>query len=140
MLDEDAYPVAWLGSLYQGRWMVEPDIESIKCTMGLEHLRSQSPAGLESEIWTGMLTYNLVRIKMLQSGYEANREIRSMSLSALRKPISCSPRTGCYVRSSASAKRWQFPLSNRAPAPTSVNALIDPSHEKTNAFQRFSSG
>lgn len=79
MLDRDAYPSDWLGSMYQGRWMVEPDIESIKCTMGLEHLRSQSPEGLEREIWTGVLTYNLVRAKMLQSGYEAWREIRSLS-------------------------------------------------------------
>ena len=79
MLDRDEHPGAWLGSMYQGRWMVEPDIESIKCTMGLEHLRSQSPEGLEREIWTGMLTYNLIRTKMLQSGYDAGREIRSMS-------------------------------------------------------------
>lgn len=79
MLDRDAYPGAWLGSMYRGRWMVEPDIEAIKCTMGLEHLRGQSPEGLEREIWTGMLTYNLVRSKMLQSGYAAGREIRSMS-------------------------------------------------------------
>ena len=59
--------------------MVEPDIGSIKCTMGLEHLRGQSPKSLEREIWTGALTYNLVRLKMLQSGYAAAREIRSMS-------------------------------------------------------------
>ena len=59
--------------------MIEPDIESIKCTLGLEHLRGQSPESLEREIWTGVLTYNLVRLKMLQSGYAAGREIRSMS-------------------------------------------------------------
>lgn len=59
--------------------MVEPDIESIKCVMGLEHLRGQSPEALERKIWTGMLTYNLVRLKMLQSGYATGREIRSMS-------------------------------------------------------------
>jgi hypothetical protein len=79
LLDREVYPGAWLGSIYQGRWMVEPDIESIKCVMGLEHLRGQSPEALEREIWTGMLTYNLVRLKMLQSGYAAGREIRSMS-------------------------------------------------------------
>lgn len=79
MLDRDEYPSAWLGSMYRGRWIVEPDIKSIQCTMGLEHLRSQSPEGLEREIWTGVLTYSLVRAKMLQSGYEAWREIRSLS-------------------------------------------------------------
>ena len=79
LLDTEAYPGTWLGSVYQGRWMVEPDIESIKCTMGLEHLRGQSPESLERELWAGMLTYNLVRLKMLQSGYAVGREIRSMS-------------------------------------------------------------
>ncbi len=68
LLDREVYPGAWLGSIYQGRPMVKPDIESIKCVMGLEHLRGQSPEALERKIWTGMLTYNLVRLKMLQSG------------------------------------------------------------------------
>jgi hypothetical protein len=65
--------------MYEGRWIVEPDIESIKCTLGLEHLRGQSPESLHRELWTGVLTYNLVRLKMLQSGYAAGREIRSLS-------------------------------------------------------------
>jgi len=79
MLDCERYPGEWLGSLYEGRWLIEPDIESIKCTMNRELLRAQSPEGIERELWTGLLTYNLVRIKMLQSGYAANREIRSMN-------------------------------------------------------------
>ena len=44
-----------------------------------QHLRSLTPAGIERELWTGLLTYNLVRTKMLQSGYAAKREVRSMS-------------------------------------------------------------
>ncbi len=88
MLDRDAYPGAWLGSVYEGRWMVEPDIRSIKCTMGLEHLRGQSPESLEREIWTGALTYNLIRLKMLQSGYEVAREIRSMSFTETHQLLS----------------------------------------------------
>lgn len=79
LLDMETHSSDWLGSMYEGRWMVEPDIGAIKCTMGLEHLRGQSPESLEREIWTGMLSYNLVRLKMLQSGYAAGREIRSMS-------------------------------------------------------------
>jgi hypothetical protein len=59
--------------------MVETDIESIKCTLGLEHLRGQNLDNLEREIWTGVLTYNFVRLKMLQSGCAAGRENRSMS-------------------------------------------------------------
>ena len=79
LLDVEGHPGTWLGSMYEGRWIVEPDIESIKCTLGLEHLRGQSPESLHRELWTGVLTYNLVRLKMLQSGYAAGREIRSLS-------------------------------------------------------------
>jgi len=79
MLDCEMYPSQWIGSLYEGRWIIEPDIESIKCTMGLEHQRSLTPAGIEQDLWTGLMTYNLVRAKMLQSGFATNREIRSMS-------------------------------------------------------------
>ena len=87
-LDIAAYPSDWIGSLYKGRWIVEPDIGSIKCTMGLEHLRGRSPESIEREIWTAMLTYNLVRLKMLQSGYAAGREIRSMSFTETYQVIS----------------------------------------------------
>ena len=79
MQDNVLQPSCWIGSLYKSRWMVEPDIRSIKVTMGLEHLRSLTPEGIERELWTGVLTYNLVRTKMLQSGFEAKREVRSLS-------------------------------------------------------------
>ena len=88
MLDNEQYPAAWLGSLYEGRWIVEPDIESIKCTMGLEHLRSQTLAGIQRELWTGLLTYNLIRAKMLQSSFTTNREIRSSSFSETYQVLS----------------------------------------------------
>ena len=58
---------------------MEPDIGSIKCTLGLEHLRGQSSESLHRELWTRVLTCNLVRLKMLQSGYAAGRQIRSTS-------------------------------------------------------------
>lgn len=88
MLSIQQYPLDWLGSLYQGRWMIETDIESIKCTMGLEHLRSQSPEGLQRELWTGLFTYNLVRSKMLESARSSNRETRSLSFSETYQVLS----------------------------------------------------
>lgn len=67
---------------------METDIESVKCTMGMEHLRSQCPEGIERELWTGLLCYNLVRLKMIQSGCVANRDIRSMSFSETYQVLS----------------------------------------------------
>ncbi len=88
MLDTQCYPKHWLGALFEGRWMIEPDIRSIKVTMGLEHLRAQSPEAIERELWTAMLTHNLIRVKMLQSGYAANRELRSMSFTETQQLLS----------------------------------------------------
>jgi hypothetical protein len=81
MMDHALAPAKWIASLYEGRWLVETDIRSLKCTLGLEHLRSRTPEGIERELWTGLLAYNLIRLKMLQSGYAATRDIRSMSFS-----------------------------------------------------------
>jgi len=102
MLDGERHGADWLGALYEGRWIVEPDIESIKCTMGLEHLRSQTPEGIQRELWTGLLTYNLVRAKMLQSSFTANREIRSLSFTETYQVLSTNWLLGACVGESQS--------------------------------------
>jgi len=71
----------WLGEVYRSRWYVELDIKSLKVTLGLEHLRSKDPAGILLELWAGLLTYNLIRFKMLQSSIVNHRDCRSMSFS-----------------------------------------------------------
>ena len=68
---------------------MEPGIGAIKCTLGLEHLRGQSPESLHRERWTGALTYNLVRLKMLQSVYAAGREIGSETNDGAPPSLSC---------------------------------------------------
>ncbi|WP_404307082.1 IS4 family transposase [Neorhodopirellula lusitana] len=88
MLDINRSPSSWIGALYEGRWMIEPDIEAIKCTMGIEYLRSQTPEGIQRELWTGLFTYNLVRSKMLQAGRSANREARSLSFTETYQVLS----------------------------------------------------
>ncbi len=88
MLDHESAPAEWIGAFYEGRWIVETDIRSLKCTMGIEHLRSQSPEGIERELWTGMLTYNLVRLKILQNALSAERDTRSLSFSETYQHLS----------------------------------------------------
>lgn len=106
MLDDESHSAAWISDLYESRWNVEPDIRSQKVTMGLEHLRSLTPEGIECELWTGLLAYNLIRIKMLQSGCAARREIRSLSftetyqlLSTNRLLFACSVVSGAMAKS-----------------------------------------
>jgi len=134
LLDVKEHPGAWLGSMYEGRWIVEPDIKLIKCTLGLEHLRGQSPESLHRELWTGVLTYNLVRLKMLQSGYAAGREIRSMSFTETHQRWR---QTGCFPRAPASAKRWQSQRNSRVRALSSVSVQTALNLGKTNGVPRF---
>jgi len=64
-LDPTMHSRHWLGEVYRSRWYVELDIKSLKVTLGLEHLRNKDPAGVFLELWAGLLTYNLIRFKML---------------------------------------------------------------------------
>lgn len=79
MLDHKECPARWIASVYRSRWLVELDIRSIKCTLAMEHLRAKTPEMVRRELWSCLLAYNLIRLKMLQSGATAERDVRSMS-------------------------------------------------------------
>jgi hypothetical protein len=117
LLDHKVYDRAWIASVYRSRWLVELDIRSIKCSLGMDILRAKSPAMVRTELWSCLLAYNLIRLKMLQGGVEGGRDPRSLSftttqqllatnwllcavigvtpeLSALGTTMSCSERVG----------------------------------------------
>ena len=73
MLDHLQFSRAWIGSVYRGRWLVELDIRSIKCSLGMDIIRAKTPEMVRTEIWTCLLAYNLIRAKILQSSAESGR-------------------------------------------------------------------
>ncbi len=77
--DRKVYSAAWIGSVYQSRWLVELDIRSIKCSLGMDILRAKTPAMVRTELWSCLLAYNLIRLKMLQSCATSGRDPRSLS-------------------------------------------------------------
>jgi hypothetical protein len=79
IIEHDVYTGAWIGSVFRSRWLVELDIRSIKCSLDMEHLRAKTPEMVRAELWSCLLAYNLIRMKMLQSGVGANRDVRSLS-------------------------------------------------------------
>jgi hypothetical protein len=81
IIEHNVYTRDWIASVYRSRWLVELDIRSIKCSLGMEILRAKTPEMVRAELWSCLLAYNLIRLKMLQSGASAKRDIRSMSLS-----------------------------------------------------------
>uniref|UniRef100_UPI00248D8E99 transposase n=1 Tax=Parendozoicomonas sp. Alg238-R29 TaxID=2993446 RepID=UPI00248D8E99 len=60
-------PKGELKKLYKKRWQIEVDFRDIKTTMGMEPLSCQSPEMIEKEIWVYFLSYNLIRLLMLQA-------------------------------------------------------------------------
>ena len=79
ILDHRVFTSEWIASAYRSRWLVELDIRMIKCSLGMEILRAKTPAMVRAELWSCLLAYNLTRLKMLQSGIEGSRNVRSMS-------------------------------------------------------------
>jgi hypothetical protein len=79
LTDTEEYSVEELAAQYRQRWLVELDIRSIKCTMGMDVLRCKSPEMVRKEIWTCLLAYNLIRQKMLQAAFAKHISPREMS-------------------------------------------------------------
>lgn len=54
----------------------------------MDILRAKSPPMVRTELWSCLLAYNLIRIKMLQSGMSSVRNVRSMSFTSTLQLIS----------------------------------------------------
>lgn len=67
LLDERKYPDSVIAELFRLRWQVEIDFRDIKTTLGLDVLRTQTPAMIEKEIHLQAIAYNLVRLLMLEA-------------------------------------------------------------------------
>lgn len=67
LLDEVVYPDAALADLFRRRWQVELFFRDIKTTLGLDVLRTMSPAMIEKEVYLQAIAYNLVRALMLEA-------------------------------------------------------------------------
>ena len=81
ILSHRVYTAGWIASAYRVRWLVELDIRSIKCSLCMDTLRAKTPEMVRTELWSCLLAYNLIRMKMLQSGIDGSRDPRSMSFS-----------------------------------------------------------
>jgi hypothetical protein len=90
LTDAKEYPKEDIASLYQSRWLVELDIRAIKITMGMDILRCKTPEMVHKEMWTCLLTYNLIRQTMLQSAQEAGVLPRTLSFTAAMQSVGAS--------------------------------------------------
>ena len=64
LLDAKLYPAAELTARYARRWRLELCLRDLKTTMGMEALRSKSPAMAEKELLAYLVAHNLIRCVM----------------------------------------------------------------------------
>lgn len=67
LLDRQRYTRDRLIALYGYRWHAELNLRFLKTMLDLHHLEAKSVAVARTELWAGMLAYNLVRIFLLQA-------------------------------------------------------------------------
>lgn len=67
LTDPQVHPARQITQIYARRWEVETNFRHLKQTLNLEHLRSQTIAGVERELLIRSLAYNLVCATMQQA-------------------------------------------------------------------------
>src|ERR687896_1885800 len=67
LVDVKAYPAWALAELYLKRWRMELWLRDIKITMGMDMLRTQTPARVQAELAMFLVGYNLIRTVMFDA-------------------------------------------------------------------------
>jgi hypothetical protein len=67
LLDPMRYPKREIARLYGLRWEIETNFRHMKTTMGMEHLKCQTPDGVIKELMMFVLVYNMVRGVMVMA-------------------------------------------------------------------------
>ncbi len=79
LLDPEAATKEDLASLYRSRWSQELDLRDIKVSLQMDVLRCKSPELVRKEIWTHILTYNLIRTIIAQAASQHGLKPREIS-------------------------------------------------------------
>jgi hypothetical protein len=97
LTDVKSYPKTTLAVWYRQRWNAELDLRNLKTTLGMEHLRCQSPEMVHRELWAHFLAYNLVRKCMCQAALATDKTPRALSFNFARQILQESiPQLVCY--------------------------------------------
>lgn len=82
LLDASEYSVEDLADLYAQRWQVELDIRSLKTHMRMDHLRCKSPSMVRKEIYSHMISYNLIRDLIVRTALRYSAAPKNLSHTA----------------------------------------------------------
>ncbi len=103
LLDADKYPAQEIASLYFERWEIEVRFRDIKTTMGMDMLRTKSPAMIRKELMMHMVAYNLVRLLMLKAAAAHGVSARGLSFKGALQVLAASSATFAQAERGAAA-------------------------------------
>lgn len=107
LTDEKRYPDQAIIELYARRWQVELNLRDIKTTLGLDVLRSKSPALIHKEIYMQAIAYNMVRGVMLKTARQSQRPIYRLSFKGTVDTLRQWTTLFGHTDSKTIASRWE---------------------------------
>lgn len=79
LVDPIKYPAEAIAKMYQKRWDVELYFRDIKTSMKMEFLNSRKPKSVKREIIMFMISYNLIRAKIIEASSSYKCDISKVS-------------------------------------------------------------
>jgi len=98
LLDAQAYPKEDLAALFFGRWQMELRLRDIKTILGMDILRTRTPARVRKELWMYLAAYNLLRTMMQMAAREAGTSVARVSFQGTRQRLLAAADGSCTAR------------------------------------------
>ena len=82
LLCAERYPAEEIRALYQRRWLVEGLIGEIKIWLGADILRAKTVEGIQKELYSRIIAFNLIRWLILKAAKEHDKSAERISFAA----------------------------------------------------------
>lgn len=79
LMDTKTYPADWIAALYLRRWRLELCYRDLKTSLGMEMLRTKSPAMAEKELMMFLIAHNMIRCLIAESAGLHDKHIENIS-------------------------------------------------------------
>jgi len=107
LTDAERYPATQLAELYLQRWQVELHLRDLKTTLGMDILRSKTPAMVEKEILMHLIVYNSLRLLINEAAEQIEARPGQISFKAAQQAL----------------RQWQPLIDAASDQPTELKAL-----------------
>jgi hypothetical protein len=87
LTDVEMYPKEDLAELFFCRWQVELRLRDIKTMLGMDRLRTKTPARARKELWMYLAAYNLLRALMYAAAVKAGELVSRVSFQGCRQRL-----------------------------------------------------